>query len=232
MPLLRQTRDGSYTLYSAQYKQTYHSVHGARTEAEHVFLAGTGVAERLQAGEATRILEVGFGTGMNFFFTADLARAHNTALSYWAFEQNLLDAATIHQVDISGMLSDPGLVDTFFEWRNSLPPHPPDGLLRWVVDDSLSLTLILGNAVYAPLPETAVHAVYMDAFSPEQNEELWTISFLEKLCRALTPGGKLATYSAKSMVRKNMLTAGFETTKAPGPLGKREMLIGTRPTSA
>ena len=36
------TRDGSRTLYSRQYQQSFHSVHGALTEAHHVFLEGSG----------------------------------------------------------------------------------------------------------------------------------------------------------------------------------------------
>ena len=41
---LRQTEDGSQTLYSTAYQETFHSKFGALTETEHIFLRGTGVA--------------------------------------------------------------------------------------------------------------------------------------------------------------------------------------------
>ena len=72
---LVRTADGLDTLYSARYGQTYHSRHGAGTEARHVFLDGSGVADRLADGLPTRVLEVGFGTGLNFFLTAQQATA-------------------------------------------------------------------------------------------------------------------------------------------------------------
>lgn len=183
------------------------------------------------AGIDTRILEVGFGTGMNFFLTADLAQQHGAALSYWAFEQTLLPTEVMQHMAFETMLAHPKLFQAYVSWQSTLPVNPHPGLLRWRPDDSLTLTIIYGNAVDAPLPSCAVHGVYMDAFSPDQNAELWTVSFFEKLRSALVPGGSLATYSAKSSVRKNMLAAGFQTSKAPGPPGKREMLIGIHPSS-
>lgn len=67
----RRTGDGVDTLFSPRYRQTYHSLHSAGVEARHVFLDATGGAERLGAGHPTRVLGVGFGTGLNFLLTAE-----------------------------------------------------------------------------------------------------------------------------------------------------------------
>jgi tRNA U34 5-methylaminomethyl-2-thiouridine-forming methyltransferase MnmC len=73
---LQTTRDGSDTLYSVEFQQTFHSIPGALTETEYVFVKGTGVADRLRQGQASRILEVGFGTGLNFLATAETNTAY------------------------------------------------------------------------------------------------------------------------------------------------------------
>lgn len=97
---LVRTADGSRTRHSARYGETFHSVHGARREALHVYLEASGVGERLDAGERVRVLEIGFGLALNYLVTADrtlIARRHgkNAALDYHAVEHELQSAATI-----------------------------------------------------------------------------------------------------------------------------------------
>jgi len=45
----------------------------------------------------------------------------------------------------------------------------------------------------------------------------------------LAPGGYLVTYSAKGEVKRNLIAAGFDLEKLPGPPGKREMLRARKP---
>ena len=97
---LVRTADGSRTRHSARYGETFHSVHGARREAVHVYLEASGMGERLDAGERVRVLEIGFGLALNYLVTADrtlIARRHgkNAALDYHAVEHELQSAATI-----------------------------------------------------------------------------------------------------------------------------------------
>lgn len=222
------TNDGSYTLFSDTYNQTYHSIHGSKTEAEYVFLKNAGVQRRLRQKKDTHILEIGFGTGLNFLLTADLATKHGVRLSYWAYEKYLLQGDTIASLAFETLLEHAALLEQLILWRSAQPAYPPNGLLCCVFNDSLALHLILGDATESQLPDDVIHAIYLDAFSPDKNPELWTAPFFQKLYTCLDTGGKLATYSAKSQVRKNLITAGFEATKVPGPPGKREILVAQK----
>lgn len=226
----RLTKDGSYTLYSEAYKQTYHSIHGSKAEAEHVFLRGAGVVDRLQNQQPTNILEVGFGAGLNFFLTADLALQNNTTLHYWAFEHNLLPTEVFRSLEYAALLTHPHLIDSFIHCRSQITNE--SGVIKNHIHEGITLHLILDDATTAPLPPEHVQAIYLDAFSPDQNPELWTVDFLAQLYSCLSLDGKIATYSAKSLVRKNLIAAGFDVFKEPGPPGKREMLVGVKRAQA
>lgn len=228
------TADGSHTLFSAVYGQTYHSTNGALVEAEHVFLRGAGVEARLKAGRPTRLLEVGFGAGLNFWATVRCSFAHSGRLDYVALEKNLLPAETLAQLDygtlLGGEVAD--LWQRFLELPLFSPAGHPPGEAIWEASPQLWLTLVIGEATTAPLPPGGYHAVYLDAFSPDVNPELWTPEFLARLFAVLEPGGKLATYSVRGSVRRALQSVGFVVGKQPGPPGKREMLVATRPTAS
>ena len=66
------TEDGSHTLHLPDLDETYHSIHGAIQESNHVFVnAGLNywLAQNQQA-KSISILEYGFGTGLNALLTA------------------------------------------------------------------------------------------------------------------------------------------------------------------
>lgn len=226
---LQPTADGCDTLYSPRYGQTYHSTHGALAEAEHVFLQATGVGQRLAAGLASQVLEVGFGTGLNFWLTMQRSLAGRAALRYVALEKNLLPAGWLAELNHGHVL---GPVESarqdFLAWRAGLGEAVPEGSLDWAGGQGTRLTLLIGEATKTELPPEHYHAVYHDAFSPDANPELWTPDFLARLYGCLLPGGKLATYSAKGAVRRALQAAGFQVEKQPGPPGKREMLVAVR----
>jgi tRNA U34 5-methylaminomethyl-2-thiouridine-forming methyltransferase MnmC len=223
------TKDGTDTLYSLKYGQTYHSAFGARTEAEHVFLQGTLVARRLQQGEATRVLEVGFGTGLNFFVTGQLSYQNSAPLDYVALENQLLSSDILENLNHHAL--SPTVQPQFLAWLAGVgSPVSPDSLV-WTPTGppQLTLTLIIDDAAQTDIPRRKYHAIYHDPFSPEVNPELWTPDFFNRLYSLLAPGGRLATYSVKGEVRRSLRAVGFEVSKRPGPPGKREVLVAVRP---
>ena len=65
------TGDGSGTLRHSNHQETYHSTFGAITESRFVFLRNSGVLERFESGQTTRVLEIGFGIGLYFLMIAE-----------------------------------------------------------------------------------------------------------------------------------------------------------------
>ena len=220
------TADGSATLYSGRYAQPFASARGALSEAQHVFLAGSGIEARLAAGEQLRVLEVGFGTGLNFFVTAQACEAHpNARLDYTALEHTLPDAETVAQLGYGALLGAE-VVGAYLEWRAGFDPAPGSCVFEW---GRVRLELLLGDAAAQPLPARPVDAVYHDAFSPAVNPELWTEAFLARLVGTLAEGGVIASYCVQGAVRRRLGALGLEVHKRPGPPGgKREVLVARR----
>jgi tRNA U34 5-methylaminomethyl-2-thiouridine-forming methyltransferase MnmC len=225
----RSTGDGSDTLYSVQYGQTYHSTHGAQTEAEHVFLQGTRIKDLLQQDKAIRVLEVGFGTGLNFFLTAQLCYQTATPLEYVTLEKQLLSSDTLKCLNHHKL--SPDVQPEFIVWLTAQESSVLPGRLKWSRSGitPLILTLLIGDATRVDIPGPEYDAIYHDPFSPAVNPELWTPAFFTRLYRLLVPGGRLATYSVKGEVRRTLKAIGFEVNKRPGPPGKREVLVAVRP---
>lgn len=176
---LVETSDGSATLFSTEYQQTYHSKHGALNECEHIYLHASGVFERLQAGKITRLLEVGFGTGLNFLVTAALARKSCTALQYWAIEKNWVPEKQFAELNYGRHF--PKLHDVWSAFSTMQPALLQENIARFHFEPNIELTILFGDATILDIPLKNFHAVYHDAFSPEANPELWTADFFQKI---------------------------------------------------
>lgn len=98
---LEQTADGSYTLYVPELDEHYHSVKGALTESQHIFiemgLKHSPVAE-------PRILEIGLGTGLNAFLTLLTAEEIRKKVYYTGIERYPLSEDTVHKLNYPGLI--------------------------------------------------------------------------------------------------------------------------------
>lgn len=197
------TADGSCTLVNAR-GEGYKSRHGALAEARGVYLEGSGAAARLAAGQPLRVLEVGFGAGLNFLATAAAAEAGNASLDYLAL----------------------------VAWRASFGEHMARGWHEFNYD-KVTLKLFVGDALGATWGEDEtwrVDAVYHDAFSPAELPELWTEAFLARLAARLTPSGTVVSFSVAGPVRRALAAVGLKVDKVAGPPGgKREVLVARMP---
>ena len=87
------TADGSNTLFVPELNEHYHSIKGALTESEHIFIR-MGLEHHLSP--SPRVLEIRFGTRLNVFLTllyADKARrtVHYTSLERYPVSPELIN---------------------------------------------------------------------------------------------------------------------------------------------
>ncbi|MFC6617593.1 tRNA (5-methylaminomethyl-2-thiouridine)(34)-methyltransferase MnmD [Deinococcus radiophilus] len=211
---LRSTADGSLTVHSVRFGQTYGSVHGAQAQARHVFVQGSGTDQ----GDEARVLEIGFGVGQNF--RATLEARQDKALDYLAYEFDPVSAEVLRRLD-------PPEYPAWTALLNAWPPTPGTPLAVQV--DQVRLRVQQQDALVADFPAGWATAVYLDGFSPDANPELWSETFLARVAFALAPGGVLTTYSAAGRVRRALQAAGLEVERCPGPPGKREFLRAVLP---
>ena len=214
------TKDGSQTILNEDLGSTYHSRHGALTESQHVFIA-KGLEKVLESGvtEIT-ILEMGFGTGLNALLTAILANDRDIRIHYHSLELYPVPESVWKEYQLPSELSEyRQLFDELCEAACNI---------EIAISPKFSITkhhislLDFQSSVKFDL-------VYYDAFEPETQPELWTQEVFGKLFEWMNLNGVLTTYCCKGYVRRNMLGAGFEVSKVPGPPGKREMIVAKRP---
>ena len=226
------TRDGSLTLRSRRYGQTFHSENGAVSEALHVYLEGNAIGRTLKSDGQVRVLEVGFGAGLNFMLTAALAKRLGGKLLYTALDEHLPSAQTLEALQYGVTADVPELWESLVRWRGTFNGEIPHGRYALAPAEDCELRLIIGDATKAELPDNHFDAVFLDAFDPKCNPELWTLPFLQRLYKATRNGGRLSTYSAAGAVRRDLTSAGFSVERRVGPPGKRHITVATKLASA
>ena len=208
------THDGSSTLYSERFGETYHSRHGAIQESMHVFMQA-GWESLDPKPEKLHILEMGFGTGLNALLAAQRAIAEQQAVYYTSLEAYPIGEDEITALNYGSMLDE----QVLFAAIHQAP---------WDEIAQINPFFIL-NKRHCKLEEFSgkkdnYHLVFYDAFAPNSQPELWTEAVFENMHRYMAPGGLLTTYCAKGDVRRAMQAAGLDAKRLPGPPGKREML--------
>ena len=98
---LEQTADGSYTLYVPELDEHYHSVKGALTESQHIFID---MGLKHSTANEPRILEIGLGTGLNCFLTLMEAETSQRKVHYTGIERYPLDMETISKLDYPAII--------------------------------------------------------------------------------------------------------------------------------
>jgi tRNA U34 5-methylaminomethyl-2-thiouridine-forming methyltransferase MnmC len=192
-------------------------MHGAISESEHVFIK-EGFA-RLSKPKI-KVLECGFGSGLNALLTLREAIARNIETDYHGIELNPISEEIWSALNYNQV----GLVELkpFFQamheapWEKPCQIHP---LFRLSKHKANLLSTRLG---------LEFDLVYFDAFGPVTQPELWTKEIFEKIYNSMASGGVLTTYSCKGDVRRAMTAIGFNVEKPEGPPGKRSMLVGVK----
>lgn len=215
---LEQTADGSYTLYVPELDEHYHSVKGALTESQHIFIE---MGLKHSPAPEPRILEIGLGTGLNAFLTLLAAEEMHRKVHYTGIERYPLAEETLRQLDYPGIIGKKHEEDYYA--IHQAPWEKETNLSPW-----FTLHKIEGDFTRHTF-QKGYDIIYFDAFAPEKQPEMWEQSLFNTLYNVLNKGGILTTYCAKGVVRRMLQTAGFTVERLPGPPGgKREILRATK----
>jgi len=215
---LEQTADGSFTLYVPELDEHYHSVKGALTESQHIF-----IDMGLKHSQATNpyILEIGLGTGLNCFLTYLTSKETGQAIHYTGIERFPLSEEVIDQLDYATLIGK-GEKEVYqaihqAAWNKEVLLSPHFSLHK--IEGDFTQYSFLGK----------YDLIYFDAFAPEKQPEMWEQPLFDMLYELLNPGGILTTYCAKGVVRRMLQAAGFTVERLAGPPGgKREILRATK----
>lgn len=215
------------TPFSPRFSDRYHSENGGLDQARQVFLHGCGLPAAWAGQAQWRILETGFGFGLNFLVTwaawrADAQRPrllHFISTEAWPVgAADLLRAASAH----------PALVPLAQELHDQFWGLLP-GVHRLTFDGGrVLLTLCIGDAqTVLRQQEWTVDSVYLDGFSPQRNPDLWNLHTLKAVARCCRRGTRLATWTIARSVRDALTQCGFNVEKVPGVPPKRDNLQAT-----
>jgi tRNA U34 5-methylaminomethyl-2-thiouridine-forming methyltransferase MnmC len=219
MNKLFQTADGSNSLMSKQFGVSYHSKHGAVQETQHVFI---NAAFNYISLPKVKLLEIGFGTGLNALMTLQNCRKTNKEVEYVAVEAYPVSMETVESLDYHSILKD-NTLEQPLKTMHQLESH----VLTEIESNFKFEKRIM---LFEDIDESNQYdIIYFDAFAPNAQPELWDVDLLVKMYRALKKGGILTTYCAKGQVKRNLKSLGFTVESIPGPPGKREMTRALKP---
>ncbi|MDO4164367.1 MAG: tRNA (5-methylaminomethyl-2-thiouridine)(34)-methyltransferase MnmD [Bacteroides sp.] len=234
--IIELTEDGSATLFVPQLNEHYHSVKGARTESQHIFID---MGLKASAAPHPHIWEVGFGTGLNALLTLEEAEREKRPIHYTGFELYPLAWEEVDALKYSdnplfkALHLAPWEVDVaitpYFTLRKVRKDLVNEELKMKHEELSCAIRLNVPSSSPALHPSSNPDVVYFDAFAPEKQPEMWSERIFRNLYEEMNDGGILTTYCAKGAIRRLLQAMGFTVERLPGPPGgKREILRATK----
>lgn len=194
------SEDGSYTAYSKEYAEHYHSTKdGALHESLTKHVIPT--LERKKYQEEIVILDICFGLGFNTLATL-----------YYHKQNNLTSKLRIYSPEL-----DAELVKSLVHFN-----YPPEFEIFGDVIDSLATTgrysdmtchieIFVGDAreYIKKFDMDTFDIIYQDAFSPKANPVLWTLEYFADISSCIKHDGILTTYSIALQIRLALFQNGF-----------------------
>ena len=219
-------------LFAPLFGDVYASRSGAWGQAQSVFVDGCELTSRWQDGRSIRVLETGFGLGINFLTTwasikasNSSARLHYVAVEKHPFTSQDLGAALNKSVASAPASLAPMLEELIQHLIAQWPPLIP-GFHSLPLDDHTTLTLVFGD-VDSVL--SSIHgrfdAFYLDGFAPDRNEVMWSLQTMQHLAGLAAEGAIASSWCVAGSVRRALHAVGFDVSKRAGFGIKRESLL-------
>ncbi|MCL2929674.1 MAG: MnmC family methyltransferase [Trichodesmium sp. MAG_R01] len=208
------TADGSWTFFSPEFGETFHSYFGAQQEAEYKFVDPVQLLSRVDRS-VIYLLDVCYGLGYN---TASALAA------IWRINPSckIIQVGLELDPEVPKAAIAKGLLDN---WPEPVPELLSIyGQTHELQTEKIEAKLLIGDArtTIQQLSNFSFHtdAIFLDPFSPPSCPQLWTVEFLSLVSSCLKPDGILATYSCSAAVRTALLEAGLKIGSTI-PVGRR-----------
>ena len=197
-------------------------------QARAIFIEGCGLPERVTdtpgSTACLRLLETGFGLGINFLATwAWLREAERTRSTQPRFHYVSIEKHPFTQQDLRHLLAL-NIAHAPAELAKSLPALAERLLAVWpplipgfhtlVLDEQTTLTLVFGDIdKLLPAIGGKFDAFYLDGLAPDRNPVLGPEATLAHLGALAAPGASVASRYVADNVPQSLASAGFEISK-------------------
>ncbi len=193
------SKDGSFTAYSKEYDEHYHSTKdGALHESLVKHVNPAFKVKKNQ--EEINILDICFGLGFNTLATIYFHKQNNLSSKINIYSPEL-DSSLIKS------LNDFSYPKEFDEFRDIISSLINSGVYD---DENIHVELFLGDArEYVKKFNNKFDIVYQDAFSPKANPLLWTKEYFSDIKKSMKKDALLTTYSTALATRLALYENGF-----------------------
>ncbi|MEC4806907.1 MAG: MnmC family methyltransferase [Jaaginema sp. PMC 1079.18] len=198
------TEDGSFTFFSSEFDEAFHSHYGARQEAFYKFVKPCLLADKARQQKCLVILDICYGLGYN-----------SAAAIATIWQQN-----PHCQIQLIALESDLGVPQAAIA-QNLLTQESPEILAiltEIAAQQQCNTEYFQGNLLIADAriaiqklraQKLQADAIFLDPFSPPKCPQLWTVEFITQVAACLKLKGRLATYSCASSVRNALAETGL-----------------------
>ena len=211
---------------SPRFDDIYRSSTGGLEQARHVFLRGCGLPQAWAGRPQWRILETGFGLGLNFLaawraWKDDPQRPrilHFATVEAWPVAAaDLVRSAAAHP-ELAPLAEELAA-----QWFGLLP-----GVHRLSFEQGcVLLTLFVGDVRDGLRQEPfQADSIFLDGFDPQRNAAMWELATLKAAARHSRRGTTIATWTVAGDIRRELAQCGFAVEKAEGLPPKRQCLKG------
>ncbi len=238
------------TPHSAQHPQSFGSISDSYSRAEST------AAYAPMHTHTIRILEYGFGTGLNALATA--AAADRGEIPEGAvIEYTSLDLYPLDEQQCSALryaIDCPSGCDALLRNIHAAPwsnPQASDCGFHEILPAFRFRKLKVDFTEYNPLEDNIfqlakpshsfcgnpdiqsammpwIDVVYFDPFSPDCEPQCWSEDIFCRIAAAMRPCAVLSTYSAKGDVKRALHAAGLAVHRIPGTGRKRHNLVAVK----
>ncbi|QNL21446.1 tRNA (5-methylaminomethyl-2-thiouridine)(34)-methyltransferase MnmD [Hyphobacterium sp. CCMP332] len=216
------TEDNSYTLFYPELNEHYHSMDGAQSESEYVYIQNG--LERLDKKlNSISVFEIGFGSGMNAVLAYEWALKNNKSINYFA-----LEPYPVENEILAFLLKNNLLFKRNSDVFNKMHAAKQNDIIAF--EDLFRFQLVNEKIEEFEILSLKEHVdiIFYDAFAPSRQSDIWSLSNLTKAFELLKNKGILVSYCASGQYKRHLRSAGFDLIKEKGFGKKREMFLGQK----